>query len=322
MPSDSIIAPGEVWLVGAGPGDPELLTRRAERLIREAEVIFHDALVGPGILELAGQGARLVSVGKRSGHHSRDQATINDLLLGAALAGRKVVRLKGGDPSIFGRSAEEIEHLRVHHVPVHVVPGITAASAAAASAGISLTLRGMARRLQFVTAHARAGEELNLDWKAMADPDATLVVYMGRAAGAEVAERLIEAGLAGSSRPVGGRGGRLQLVTAQGRAGEELSLDGKARADPDGPLVVYMGRAAAAEVAERLIEAGLDAATPVMVVENASLSQERRFSTRLDLLGLAVKTAIGKGPALLLIGKAVAAASSPALAEKTVQRFF
>src|SRR3546814_11653905 len=111
MPSDSIIAPGEVWLVGAGPGDPELLTRRAERLIREAEVIFHDALVGPGILELAGQGARLVSVGKRSGHHSRDQATINDLLLGAGLAGRKVVRLKGGDPSIFGRSAEAIEHI-------------------------------------------------------------------------------------------------------------------------------------------------------------------------------------------------------------------
>ena len=260
MPSDSIIAPGEVWLVGAGPGDPELLTRKGERLIREAEAIFHDALVGPGILELAGPGARLVSVGKRSGHHSRDQATINDLLLGAALAGRKVVRLKGGDPSIFGRSAEEIEYLRAHHVPVHVVPGITAASAAAASAGISLTLRGMARRLQFVTAHAKAGEELNLDWKALADPDAT--------------------------------------------------------------LVVYMGRAAAAEVAERLIEAGLDAATPVMVVENASLPQERRFSTRLDLLGLAVKTAIGNGPALLLIGKAVATASSPALAEKTVQRFF
>ena len=260
MPSDSIIAPGEVWLVGAGPGDPELLTRKGERLIREAEAIFHDALVGPGILELAGPGARLVSVGKRSGHHSRDQATINDLLLGAALAGRKVVRLKGGDPSIFGRSAEEIEYLRAHHVPVHVVPGITAASAAAASAGISLTLRGMARRLQFVTAHAKAGEELNLDWKALADPDAT--------------------------------------------------------------LVVYMGRAAAAEVAERLIEAGLDAATPVMVVENASLPQERRFSTRLDLLGLAVKTAIGNGPALLLIGKAVAAASSPAMAEKTVQRFF
>src|SRR3546814_13966523 len=132
------MAPGEVWLVGAGPGDPELLTRRAERLIREAEVIFQDALVGPGILELAGQGARLVSVGKRSGHHSRDQATINVLLLGAAIAGRKVVRLKGGDPPIFGRSAVVIEHLRVHHVPVHVLSGTTSASAVAAPAAISL----------------------------------------------------------------------------------------------------------------------------------------------------------------------------------------
>src|SRR3546814_18826690 len=104
MPSDSIIAPGEVWLVGAGPGDPELLTRRAERLIREAEVIFHDALVGPGILELAGKGARLVSVGQRSGHHSRDQATINDLPPGAALAGRDRKRAVSGQ-SVSGRVA-------------------------------------------------------------------------------------------------------------------------------------------------------------------------------------------------------------------------
>src|SRR3546814_1982776 len=182
MPSDNPIHPGEVWLVGAGPGDPDLLTRKGERLIRAADIIFHDALVGPGVLALARKATELVPVGKRSGRHSKDQGSINDLLLKAARAGLRVVRLKGGDPSIFGRSAEEMEHLRRYGIAVHVVPGITAASAAAASAGISLTLRGMARRLQFVTAHVRAGAALDLDWRALADPDATLAVYMGRAA--------------------------------------------------------------------------------------------------------------------------------------------
>lgn len=263
MPSDAAIRPGEVWLVGAGPGDPELLTRKAERLIRAADVIFYDALVGPGVLALALGGTELVPVGKRSGRHSKDQGSINDLLLNAARSGQRVVRLKGGDPSIFGRSAEEMDHLRTHGIAVHVVPGITAASAAAASAGISLTLRGMARRLQFVTAHARAGEPLDLDWKALADPQATLAVYMGRAAAPQVAVSLITAGLA-----------------------------------PD---------------------------TPVLAVENASLPQERRFSTRLDLLGLAVKTAIGDGPALLLIGQAVAGAcpvAAPSSEGAVAQRFF
>lgn len=248
MPSDELIRPGEVWLVGAGPGDPDLLTRKAEKLIHAADIIFYDALVGPGVLALAQQNATMMPVGKRSGRHSKDQTSINDLLLSAARAGLRVVRLKGGDPSIFGRSGEEMEHLRSHGITVHVVPGITAASAAAASAGISLTLRGMARRLQFVTAHVRAGEALDLDWQALADPEATLAVYMGRAAAPEVASNLIAAGLA-----------------------------------PD---------------------------TPVMAVENASLPNERRFSTRLDLLGLAVQTAIGNGPALLLIGKAVSAATA------------
>src|SRR3546814_20633154 len=108
MPSDNPIHPGEVWLVGAGPGDPDLLTRKGERLIRAADIIFHDALVGPGVLALARKATELVPVGKRSGRHSKDQGSINDLLLKAARAGLRVVRLKGGDPSIFGRSAEEI----------------------------------------------------------------------------------------------------------------------------------------------------------------------------------------------------------------------
>jgi uroporphyrin-III C-methyltransferase len=243
MRSDELIGPGEVWLVGAGPGDPDLLTRKAEKLIGAASVIFHDALVGPGVLALAGNGTRLIHVGKRSGRHSKDQLSINDLLLEAALAGERVVRLKGGDPSIFGRSGEEMAHLAAHGVTVRVCPGITAASAAAAGAGISLTLRGLSRRLQFVTAHARAGEKLDLDWSRLADPDAT--------------------------------------------------------------LAVYMGKAAAGEVSRNLIAAGLERTTPVLVVENASLPQERRFATRLDLMPLAIKTAIGDGPAVLLIGEAV-----------------
>jgi uroporphyrin-III C-methyltransferase len=194
-----IIAPGEVWLVGAGPGDPDLLTRKAERLIREASVVFFDALVGPGVLDLIPPHVRRVPVGKRSGRHSKDQGSINDLLLAAAQDGERVVRLKGGDPSVFGRSAEEMAHLRAHGVAVRVCPGITAASAAAASAGVSLTLRGNARRLQFVTAHARAGERLDLDWAGLADPGATLAIYMGREAAREVARELIAHGLTGET---------------------------------------------------------------------------------------------------------------------------
>jgi uroporphyrin-III C-methyltransferase len=240
---------GSIWLVGAGPGDPELLTRKAERLIRAASVVFHDALVGPGVLALANPRARLVHVGKRSGRHSRDQQTIDRLIVAAALAGERVVRLKGGDPAIFGRATEELDAARAAGVPIAICPGVTAASAAAAGLGASLTLRGLARRLVFVTAHARAGEPLDLDWQALADPCAT--------------------------------------------------------------LAIYMGKAAAGEVSARLIAAGLPADTPVALVENASLPDERHFHTRLDLLPLAARTALGEGPALLLIGRAMA---RPALA--------
>jgi uroporphyrin-III C-methyltransferase len=194
MPHD--FAPGLVWLVGAGPGDPDLLTRKAERLIAAADIVFYDALVGPGVLDLIPAQVERVGVGKRSGRHSKDQRTINDLIAAAALSGRRVVRLKGGDPSIFGRSTEELDHLAALGIATRVCPGITAASAAAASGGASLTLRGLARKLTFVTAHARADEALDLDWPALAAPDATLAVYMGRAAAAEVSRNLIAAGRA------------------------------------------------------------------------------------------------------------------------------
>lgn len=243
MPEAERIAAREVWLVGAGPGDPELLTRKAECLIRAASFIFYDALVGPEVLELASPRARLVPVGKRSGRHSKDQATINRLIVQAALAGERVVRLKGGDPSIFGRANEELDACRAAGVPVRICPGVTAASAASASLGLSLTLRGLARKLVFVTAHLREGEGVQLDWSALADPEATLAVYMGK-----------------SAAPI---------------------------------------------VATSLIEAGLPSPTPVAMVENASLPDERIFRTRLDLLSLAAKTALGDGPALLLIGEAL-----------------
>lgn len=196
---EPIIAPGEVWLVGAGPGDPDLLTRKAEKLIAAADVIFHDALVGQGVLDLVPAGVEMVSVGKRSGRHSKDQRTIDELLVAAALTGRRVVRLKGGDPAMFARATEEMSALRGAGVRVRICPGITAASAVAASAGISLSLRGIARRVQFVTAHSRNGQTLDLDWQALADPACTLAVYMGREAAPELSLALIAAGLPGAT---------------------------------------------------------------------------------------------------------------------------
>lgn len=187
--------PGSVWLVGAGPGDPDLLTRKAEALLRRASVVFHDALVGQGVLDLIPDHVRLVSVGKRSGRHSRDQESISRLLVDAAANGEHVIRLKGGDPALFARSAEEIGELSSHGVAVRICPGVTAASAAAASAGISLSLRGQARRVEFVTAHAAAHRTLDLDWQRLADPQATIAFYMGRGAAGEISRNLIAAGL-------------------------------------------------------------------------------------------------------------------------------
>ncbi|HEY0624559.1 uroporphyrinogen-III C-methyltransferase [Sphingomonas sp.] len=189
---------GFVWLVGAGPGDVELLTLKAARLIAAAEIVFYDALVGPDILALASH-AELIPVGKRAGRHSKDQDAINDLLVEAALLGKRVVRLKGGDPAIFARSAEEMEACARAGILARICPGVTTASAAAASAGLSLSLRGLARRVQFVTAHARADEPLHLDWPALAHAGSTLAFYMGRGAAREISEQLIAAGLAGST---------------------------------------------------------------------------------------------------------------------------
>ena len=187
---------GEVVLVGAGPGDPELLTLKAMRELQAADVIVYDKLVTPAVLELGRREARRVHVGKEGHGAACRQEDISALLVDRALAGERVVRLKGGDPSIFGRSGEELAACREAGVPIRVVPGVTSASAAAASLGLSLTHRDHAQRLQFVTGHDRHGDlPADLDFAALADPRATLVVYMGRHTAARLAERLILEGL-------------------------------------------------------------------------------------------------------------------------------
>jgi uroporphyrin-III C-methyltransferase len=246
-------AAGKVWLVGAGPGDPDLLTVKALRLLQSADVVVHDRLTPPELLVLARPDARLIDVGKRKSRHTLPQDDINQLLVALAREGLKVVRLKGGDPFVFGRGGEELLALRQAGVEAEVVPGVTAALAAAADAGVPLTHRGLAQAVTFVTGHAavkegEAGEpelaEPNLDWPVLSRPNHTLVVYMG--------------------------------VTTAGM------------------------------LAARLIGAGRDASTPVLIVENASRADERRVLTRLAELP---KAAAGlDGPALLVIGEVAALA--------------
>ncbi len=191
-------APGTVWLVGAGPGDPELLTMKAVRLIEAADIVFYDALVGGGVLALIPAQVEQVSVGKRSGRHSKNQATIDTLLVAAARAGKRVVRLKGGDPVLFGRATEEITALHEAGFAVRICPGITAASAAAASSGMSLSLRGVARDVRFVTAHSKRGAALDVDWTSLAQGGSTLAFYMGRDAAGEIMRGLMRAGMPGA----------------------------------------------------------------------------------------------------------------------------
>ncbi|WP_091737977.1 uroporphyrinogen-III C-methyltransferase [Phenylobacterium immobile] len=246
-------APGEVWLVGAGPGDPDLLTVKAVKALALADVVVHDGLVSEDILALAPAGARKLSVAKRKSRHAYAQDEINRMLVAFARDGLTVVRLKGGDPFIFGRGGEELEACRAAAIVCHVVPGVTAALAAAASAGAPLTHRGSAQAVTFVTGHAAAG----------LGPD------------------------------------------GQARWGEP-ALDWESLAKTNQTLVVYMGLSAAPAVAARLIAAGREAATPALVVENASRRDERRIATTLGRL--AADIAGLSGPALLMIGEAMALA--------------
>ncbi len=186
---------GRVYLVGAGPGDPELLTLKAARLLEQADVVVYDRLVSEGVLARIPEGVSRIHVGKAAGHHSLPQDEINALLVRLARGGRQVVRLKGGDPFVFGRGSEEALYLRRHGIPFEVVPGITAAAACTAYAGVPLTHRGMARGVRLVTGHLREDHSLALDWRALADPEATLVIYMGLSTLDTVVARLLEQGM-------------------------------------------------------------------------------------------------------------------------------
>ncbi|MGA0604718.1 uroporphyrinogen-III C-methyltransferase [Phenylobacterium sp. VNQ135] len=237
---------GEVWLVGAGPGDPDLLTIKALKALQTAQVVVHDGLVSDEILALAPPEARRISVAKRKSRHSYSQDEINRMLVAFALEGLTVVRLKGGDPFIFGRGGEELEACRDAGVDCHIVPGITAALAAGASAGAPLTHRGSAQAVTFVTGHASQGAEPDLDWASLARPNQTVVIYMG-----------------------------LSQATA---------------------------------IAARLMAAGRAASTPALIVENASRADERRVVA--TLAGLAEAASALNGPALLIVGEAMALATS------------
>ena len=187
---------GKVYLVGGGPGDPELLTLKAHRVLGEADALVYDRLVSQDIVDLAPAGCTRIFVGKASGNHTMPQEDINDLLVKLARTNHTVVRLKGGDPYIFGRGSEEALHLSKCSVPFEIVPGITAAAGISAATGIPLTHRALATGVKFVTGHGRGDDELDLDWKSLADTQTTLVIYMGLGKLETLSRELMNAGLA------------------------------------------------------------------------------------------------------------------------------
>lgn len=234
---------GHVALVGAGPGAADLLTLRAMRLISCADVVVHDALVPGEVLDLVPPGIARIAAGKRKGCHSKSQAEINALLVRLADAGKRVVRLKCGDPLIFGRAGEELAALREAGIAHEVVPGVTAAFAAAADFALPLTLRGVASSMVFTTGHDLKGKALP-DWARLAVAGSTVAVYMGRSIAASVAARLMQAGLPADT-PVA-------VVENASHAGARLfhgtladlpALEG--RADLTGPVMTIIGEAVA-----------------------------------------------------------------------------
>lgn len=250
---------GTVDIVGAGPGDPELLTLKAFRLIQNADIVFHDRLVSDEIMDLVRRDATRISVGKAKANHSVPQNEIHDLMINAVREGQRVVRLKGGDPFVFGRGGEEVEALREAGIEASVVPGISSALGCAASAGLPLTHRDHAQTLTFVTGHAKSGDVPDLDWQSLAKPAQTVVVFMGVGTAPTIAEKLIHAGRA-SNTPVavienGTRPNEIkvfgtlaelpQLITQSGIKGPALLVIGEASAIPAEALAQLSSEAAA-----------------------------------------------------------------------------
>ncbi|UWU30213.1 siroheme synthase CysG [Rhizobium sp. WSM1274] len=247
---------GHVWLVGAGPGAEDLLTLRAQRVMMEADVIVYDALVPQAIVDMGRRDAERLSVGKRKGCHSKSQEEINELLVDLGRQGKRVVRLKSGDPLVYGRAGEEMAALRAAGVTYEVVPGITSAFAAAADFELPLTLRGVASSLVFTTGHDLTGDVLP-DWASLAVSGATIAVYMGRTVAASVAERLMQAGIPPETT--------VAVIENASRAERRL-LHGTLADLPDlqhrdeltGPVMVIIGDAVAGanfELSEPLVRA-------------------------------------------------------------------
>lgn len=248
-----------VHIVGCGPGDPDLLTVRAVRVIAAADVVLYDRLVGPGVFEHVRPGARRIDVGKAAGRQSASQTRINALMIHHAQRGRRVVRLKGGDPFVFGRGGEELEVLRRAGIEAAVVPGITAATGCAAATGIPLTHRDFASAVTFVTGHDREGADGGPDWATLARVRHTLVIYMGLAAAGTIADRLVGGGMDGATpvaviengtrpeqRLVTGRLGDLAaLVTDNAVTGPALIIIGEVAALADAGAIAERTAAAA-----------------------------------------------------------------------------
>ena len=254
---------GRVSLVGAGPGDPDLLTIKAARLIAAADVVFADRLVGKGVLELISPKAQVVPVGKSKGEHSVPQDEIHRRMIEAARAGKQVVRLKGGDPFIFGRGGEEVEALRAAGVEVDVVPGISSALGIAASAQIPLTHREIAQAVTFVTGHAALGKEPDLDWAALARPNQTVVVFMGVGTADVIAARLIAAGR-DPATPVavvenGTRENEIRAFGALGNVTDVIQANGI-----QGPALLIIGEVAALAQRQGAAAAASKSAKPTL----------------------------------------------------------
>ncbi len=232
---------GTVYLVGAGPGDPELLTLKAMRLIETADVVVYDRLVSSQVLSLIPQNIDRIDVGKSPGSHPVPQKSINSILIKLAKSGQNVVRLKGGDPMIFGRGGEEVEMLNHHGIKVITVPGITAAQGCAASMNLPLTQRGIANSLIYITGHAYDDNVPEMDWENLAQTNTTLVIYMGVAKIAEITRKLMNAGLPTSTPAIAISSGTLAKQDQIISTVSLLATDAN-KANLSGPVLFILGQ--------------------------------------------------------------------------------